>query len=75
MARVIIYEFRASSYGVWVKCPGCGIFGGLDHEIAKNGDVSPSLDCPSCDFHKNVTLSDWQHGRLERGKGPKGLQT
>jgi hypothetical protein len=44
---------------VFVTCPGCGIEGRLDHDVAADGKVSPSLDCPSCEFHAFVVLADW----------------
>ena len=44
------------------SCPKCGLSASLsDHDIAENGQVSPSLVCPgeTCDFHDNVTLVGW----------------
>lgn len=40
-----------------------GHYGSLeDHEIADNGEVYPSVDCPvsGCDFHENVILDGWE---------------
>lgn len=48
---------------VWVCCPECGQAAGLDHEIADDGTVTPSLDCPNerCTFHESgVKLKDWK---------------
>lgn len=44
-----------------VKCPECDQIAGLDHDIKRNGDVEPSLDCPNpeCGFHNHVRLLDW----------------
>lgn len=46
---------------VRVACPGCGVKGTLlDHEIAPDGTVSPSLLCPdACGFHEEVQLEGW----------------
>ncbi len=44
-----------------VRCPDCGRIGELDHDVAADGRVSPSLDCPqpACGFHAYVVLDDW----------------
>jgi hypothetical protein len=46
---------------VWVACPGCGLMAMLDHEVAADGTVTPSLDCPEqrCAFHEWVRLEGW----------------
>ncbi len=46
---------------VRVTCPGCAQEYALDHEIAEDGTVSPSLDCPTegCSFHDYAQLVDW----------------
>ncbi len=46
---------------VCIKCPKCGRIGMLDHDVADDGTVSPSLDCPSegCAFHEHVKLRGW----------------
>lgn len=46
-----------------MSCPKCGRPASLFwHEIAANGDVSPSLVCPhdGCDYHAYVTLDGWK---------------
>lgn len=45
---------------VWFTCPN-GHLGKLDHEIADDGTVSPSVACPveGCGFHELVKLEDW----------------
>lgn len=45
---------------VMLRCPN-GHVGALDHEIAADGTVSPSVVCDqdSCTFHKQVRLLDW----------------
>lgn len=41
-------------------CPDCGFFGSLlDHQIAEDGTVSPSVDCPDCSFHEHIRLEGW----------------
>lgn len=46
-----------------VCCPSCGrpMTLGLNHVVAADGRVSPSLVCPraGCSFHDYVTLADW----------------
>jgi len=39
-------------------CPN-GHTGLLDHEIAVDGTVSPSVVCTECDFHDFIRLLDW----------------
>ncbi len=42
-------------------CPVCGSVGALDgtHEIAEDGMVTPSVDCPGCSWHVDVRLLGW----------------
>ena len=45
-----------------VSCPGCGKIASLiDHSIAQDGTVTPSLVCPyeGCTFHDWVKLEGW----------------
>lgn len=44
---------------ICIKCPECDLIAGLDHEVKENGNVEPSLDCPSCNFHRYVRLLNW----------------
>lgn len=46
---------------VTVICPKCETRATLNHQIADDGKVKPSLDCPTedCDFHQYVILVDW----------------
>jgi len=45
---------------ILVDCPGCEKRFMLDHNIDKNGQIHPSLDCPICDFHEsNIILAGW----------------
>lgn len=45
---------------VWIRCPKCSYAAALDHEIAADGTVTPSVECPSgCGFHDAVKLADW----------------
>jgi hypothetical protein len=53
---------NTKTYGnVFFTCPKCGRTGILDHEILPNGDVNPSVVCPTegCDFHEYVNLAGW----------------
>lgn len=50
---------------VTVWCPDCGNAATLDHDIADDGTVSPSLVCPhvkhdACGFHEFVKLEGWE---------------
>jgi hypothetical protein len=44
-----------------LTCPNCGLDAELDHQIAKDGTVTPSVECPSdgCGFHEHVRLLGW----------------
>jgi uncharacterized Zn finger protein len=51
---------RAGS-SVRLTCPACGFDAELDHEIARDGTVTPSVECPnSCGFHEHIKLKDWR---------------
>lgn len=44
-------------------CPKCGQLAVLiDHDIADDGEVSPSVVCPNdgCTFHEYVRLDGWR---------------
>lgn len=43
---------------ILIKCPN-GHIGVLDHDIADDGTVTPSAQCPSCEWHEMVRLEDW----------------
>ena len=42
-------------------CPDCRCRALLDHSIATDGTVTPSVVCPTegCNFHEMVRLSGW----------------
>lgn len=45
----------------WFKCPR-GHLGTLtDHAIREDGRVEPSVKCPECPFHEDVTLEGWSY--------------
>jgi hypothetical protein len=46
---------------VFMTCPICGTLGSLsDHIVAKDGTVSPSVECPGgCGFHDYIKLEGW----------------
>lgn len=52
---------------VTIRCPN-GHFALLDHEIADDGTVSPSVVCPwdGCGFHEFIRLLDWPATRRDR---------
>ena len=42
-----------------MSCPLCGVEGDLtEHSVGKDGAVTPSVDCPECDFHDHVRLDE-----------------
>lgn len=44
---------------VYLRCPN-GHIARLDHAIDTKGIVSPSVQCPKCDFHEsNLTLDNY----------------
>lgn len=47
-----------------ISCPECGNVAWLDHDIADDGTVTPSLVCPeeACSFHEWVKLEGWSDG-------------
>lgn len=50
-----------NEHGVWIRCR-CGLPMSIDHEIAADGAVTPSLwhDVPECGWHIHGKLEDWQ---------------
>ena len=45
---------------IMVCCPLCGFQAELEHHVDAEGQVTPSLWCPTdCGFHAIVTLSGW----------------
>lgn len=54
---------RDASGKLFLRC-ACGKCMGLEHEIAPNGDVNPSLwhDEQDCGWHVWGTLEDWDGG-------------
>ncbi len=48
---------------VLISCPGCGTEAGIDHDVADDGIMTPSLVCPNnCGFHEHVKLVGWGGG-------------
>ena len=50
---------------VFVTCGECSFRSSLDHDIAGDGTVTPSLECPAdgCDWHVNARLEGWYADR------------
>lgn len=46
----------------WFCCPNGHKGALLDHKVAEDGTVSPSVACmvPNCSFHDNIRLEDWE---------------
>ena len=53
--------WRDQGAGVKIRCPECKKIYYLDHEVDAEGNVDPSVDCPteSCSFHEMVKLDDF----------------
>ncbi len=52
---------RQKNGEIWVSCAN-GHWNWLsDHDIARDGTVTPSADCPrdGCDFHDSLKLGGW----------------
>lgn len=49
-----------------VRCPKCQTWGTLDHVIAPDGRVAPSVACATegCDFHEMIWLAGWQRREI-----------
>ena len=45
---------------LYMTCPLCGRVGQLNHDVQKDGTVTPSVDCPTCSFHDHVQLKGWK---------------
>ena len=46
-----------------ISCPNCGLTGPLlNHDVASNGSVAPSVECPNleCGFHDHIVLDQWE---------------
>lgn len=57
---------------VGVACPTCKAWATLDHDVAADGTVTPSLICPyqPCTFHDMVKLEDWPSDQTRKSKTP-----
>lgn len=55
-------QWRIVAGAIWVSCPDCAAVGMLDHDVADDGAVSPSLVCPreGCGFHAWARLGGWR---------------
>lgn len=71
MSRVRLTEWRRITLDgeetARVTCPECKQEYLLDHVIAPDGKVAPSLDCPTdgCGFHEMVQLAGWQRREVQ----------
>lgn len=61
-------SWRHGLGGAVVTCPGCQEERALDHDVAADGTVTPSLDCPTkgCSFHDHVQLANWPPPRSRK---------
>lgn len=52
---------KDETYSASIRCPECKCIATLlAHEIAEDGTVSPSVQCPwTCNFHEMVKLEGW----------------
>lgn len=53
-------KWRKIGGAIFVHCPQCNFCASLNHEIAVDGVVTPSVECPrDCGFHESVKLLGW----------------
>ncbi len=45
--------------GVFVVCPECRTTLRLNHDVAADGTITPSIGCPACQFHDRGVLVGW----------------
>lgn len=52
----------SAGWSAMIVCPKCGGEAPLDHDIAADGTITPSLVCPydPCDFHEWGRLDGWE---------------
>ena len=52
-------------WAVWLVCSAGHAGSLMDHDIASDGTVSPSVQCPvvGCGFHETIRLVDWHPGK------------
>lgn len=54
-----VFGWQEQNEVVYLRCPK-GHVARLDHGIDEKGIISPSVQCPKCDFHdSNLTLEDY----------------
>lgn len=54
-----VFGWQKSGKQIVLRCPR-GHIAYLDHEINEKGEVSPSVQCPKCDFHESgLILEEW----------------
>lgn len=58
-------QWRLWGGNIMARCPECGEIYLLDHEVASDGTVTPSLECPTegCSFHEMIKLDGWKTDR------------
>lgn len=64
--------FDDDTFQLWLRCPYGHLGTLVGHTIQINGDVNPSVMCPSCDWHSEIRLLDWpgdwtHHAEAESG--------
>jgi hypothetical protein len=64
-----LWQLSSGRYSVVTRCPN-GHIGTLDHDIAADGTVTPSVVCQrdGCNYHEFIKLDGWSHGPKQRGE-------
>jgi len=55
--REPVFGWQETAEVVYLRCPR-GHLAALDHGIDTDGTVSPSVQCPKCDFHESNLVLD-----------------
>ncbi len=53
---------------MYVECPQCHNVFVLDHEVDRNGVITPSLDCPLCPFHESGVMLHPMEGLSQKAE-------
>ena len=64
-ATGLCWDWQPTHDSPTLRCPRGHIGTLIDHEIAADGTVNPSVMCPheGCDFHAVIRLGDWTQNK------------
>jgi hypothetical protein len=52
-------RYQSSEHTAIIACADCGEESILDHDIAPDGTITPSVECPACKWHVHGRLIGW----------------